>query len=122
MVEQGERRLDRRRARVLVLRPRCFFVWLGGRMVLGQGELETRKRIHMTVRHVMNDLTYGPPVGAIWSVELLIVQSCHGGAKALGGFGDGIDRRATLRIRERGRTLEAADGIGQSGHAKARNE
>ena len=118
VLEQRERRVDRSRTRVFELCPFRFFVWLDRRMLFGQRELESDERIHMTVWHVVHDLSYRPAVGAIGRIELSIIEPGYGSAEMLRCLGDGVDGVATLNVGESVGALKAADGVGEVGHGR----
>src|SRR3954462_1455233 len=73
--QQGERDLDRHRARVGELGPAPLVVGLDHGLVLGQCQLAAGGGAEMAVRHVMDELAHGPAARSVWSVELLGIEA-----------------------------------------------
>lgn len=77
-VGHAERNVDRQFS-VAKLGPAVFVIRLDGRRrVLGQREFEANKSVRVAVRHVMHSLPDRPAAGAIFGIELSVVQSRDG--------------------------------------------
>lgn len=110
-LEHRERRLDRRRARVIEFRPQRFIVRLDRWIVLRQRPLEADVRVQVTVRYVMHDLTYGPPPGPVRCVKLRVVQTADRGAHVRRRGRNGVDSRPSRGVGECRWPLKAADRV-----------
>src|SRR5262249_39498370 len=64
--------------------------------MFGQSKLKSYVAIHVTVRHMMNDLPHRPPVFSISCVELSVIQALHRTAHFLRDCSDIIDCSRSL--------------------------
>src|SRR5688572_4120879 len=118
-LEQAERDVDRRRARVGEARPLGLVVGNDRRTVLGQGEAEPRGGVHVAVRDVVGDLAHGPAALAVRGLQLVLVQSGHGRPQPGRRRLDLVDPLGALR--GRGGTLEREGPHGVTGIAGHRD-
>jgi hypothetical protein len=65
----------------------------------------------VAVGDVMNDLPYGPTVGAIRRIKLLVGETFDGGAEFVGECGDALDVTGAVSLRVGASPLEFSDGI-----------
>jgi hypothetical protein len=94
IVDQCERRFDRRGFSVRKLGPQIFVIGLDGGLVLGERELEAREGVHVAVADVVYELADSPAAWTIGRVKLGGRKASDGGAETRGDFGDGFDRGA----------------------------
>src|SRR2546423_1910301 len=90
-IEELERILDRLAARTRQLRPGSFVIWLYGRLVFGQGDLESTVGIEMAVGHVVHDLLDRPTARSVPRLHLVARHASHRGSERTRSLGNSRD-------------------------------
>src|SRR5215472_3289423 len=72
--------------------------------------------MHLTIRHVMDDLACGPTAGPVWRVQLSIFQTCDGLAHAAWRFGNFMNPGLPVRGHDRFRRSELPHWVPQVFH------
>ncbi len=90
-VDERQGYVDGHRRGVGELGPRDFVPRLYLRSLFGEGDLHARVQHRVRIGDVMHDLTHGPTIGAIRSVELVERQPGDGAAQTRGKSGDVVD-------------------------------
>src|SRR5439155_25552252 len=98
------------------LRPAVFGVGLDCRLVLGERQLETHVRIHVTVGDVMRDLAHRPSTFAIGRFQLIGRQALYRGTQRGGSLLNVIDEAGALRFWRRTFEVEFANWISSIDH------